>query len=140
MKGSMILACIGLALGVLGGWLLLRAHKRVEGRPVIGGRVTELIPVRGSKGGTTYKLRVAYTDPGGNAGELTTRWAQNPPAAKQGERVKLAWMGAEEQPVLLLFSNLFGVGWVLAVLGLALFVLGAGFAYGPELVHRLYLS
>ena len=140
MKGSMILACIGLALAVLGGWLLLRAHKRVEGRPVIGGRVTELIPVRGSKGGTTYKLRVAYTDPGGNAGELTTRWAQNPPAARAGEAVKLAWIGPGETPVLLLFGNLFGVGFAVTVVGLALLLLGGGFAYGPELIRRLYLS
>lgn len=140
MKGSVILLFIGLALAALGWFLLFRVHHRVQGRPVIQGEVTELIPVRGSKGGTSYKLRVAYQDPVGNPGVLTTGWAQNPPAAKQGERVKLAWTGPEEKPVLLLFSNLFGVGWVLAVVGLALFVLGAGFAYGPELVRRLYLS
>ena len=140
MKGSVILLFLGLALAGLGWALLFRAHHRVEGRPIIQGEVTELIPVRGSKGGTSYKLRVAYQDPAGNPGMLVTGWAQNPPAAKQGERVKLAWIGPEAKPVLLLFSNLFGLGWVLAVMGLALFVLGAGFAYGPELIRRLYLS
>jgi len=140
VKGSIVLLLIGLALAGLGWFLLFRAHHRVQGRPVIQGEVTELIPVRGSKGGTSYKLRVAYQDPAGNPGVLTTGWAQNPPAAKQGERVKLAWIGPEEKPLLLLFSNLFGVGWVLAVVGLALFVLGAGFVYGPELMRRLYLS
>lgn len=140
MKGFVILLLIGAALAGLGWFLLFRAHHKVQGRPVIQGEVTELIPVRGSKGGTSYKLRVAYQDPAGNPGMLTTRWAQNPPAAKQGERVKLAWTGPEAEPVLLLFSSLFGVGWVLTVAGLALFVLGAGFAYGPELIRRLYLS
>jgi hypothetical protein len=140
VKGSVILFFIGLALAGLGWFLLFRAHHKVDGRPVIQGEVTELIPVRGSKGGTSYKLRVAYQDPGGNPGSLTTRWAQNPPAAKAGERVKLAWTGPGEEPVLLLFSSLFGVGFVLAVVGLALTVLGAGFAYGPELIRRLYLS
>ena len=140
MKGSMILAGLGLALGVLGAWLLMRAHKRVEGRPVIGGQVTELIPVRGSKGGTNYKLRIAYTDPGGNPGTLTTRWAQNPPAARQGETVKLAWIGPGEAPVPLLFGSLFGIGFALSVVGLALLLLGGGFAYGPEVIRRLYLS
>ncbi|MBS1766573.1 MAG: DUF3592 domain-containing protein [Acidobacteria bacterium] len=139
MKGSLILLAFGFALAALGGWLVLRAHRRVEGKPVISGRVVELIPVRGSKGGTTYKLRVAYTDPGGNPGELTTRWAQNPPAARAGETVKLAWIGVEEPPVLLIFSNLFGVGFLLAVFGLALAALGGGYAYGPELIRRLYL-
>lgn len=140
MRGVMILACIGLALAGLGAFLLLRAHRRVEGRPVIGGRVTELIPVRGSKGGTNYKLRVAYTDPGGNPGTLTTRWAQNPPAAQAGDPVKLAWIAPGEDPVLLLFGSLFGVGFTLVVVGLALLLLGGGFAYGPEVIRRLYLS
>lgn len=140
MKGSVILLLIGLALAGLGWFLLFRAHHRVQGRPIIQGEVTDLIPVRGSKGGTSYKLRVAYQDPGGNPGVLTTGWAQNPPAARQGERVKLAWIAPGEDPVLLLFSSLFGIGWVLAVLGLALLSMGAGFAYGPELIRRLYLS
>ena len=140
MKGSVVLLLIGLALAGLGWFLLFRAHHRVQGRPVIQGEVTELVPVRGSKGGTSYKLRVAYQDPAGNPGTLTTGWAQNPPAAKQGERVNLAWTGPEEKPVLLLFTSLFGVGWVLTVMGLGLFVLGAGFAYGPEMIRRLYLS
>src|SRR5689334_2871639 len=119
MRGVLILVCIGLALAGFGAFLLLRAHRRVEGRPVIGGQVTELIPVRGSKGGTNYKLRVTYTDPGGNPGTLTTRWAQNPPAAQVGEAVKLAWIAPGEDPVLLLFSSLFGVGFALVVVGLA---------------------
>ena len=140
MKGSAILLFIGLALTGLGWFLLLRAHGKVNGRPVIGGEVTELIPVRGSKGGTSYKLRVAYQDPGGNPGTLITGWAQNPPAAKQGERVKLAWTGPGEPPVLLLFSSLFGVGWVLVMAGFAMMAIGAGFAYGPEVIRRLYLS
>jgi hypothetical protein len=140
MKGSVILLIIGVALTGLGWFLLFRAHQKVDGRPVIQGEVTELIPVRGSKGGTSYKLQVAYRDPAGNAGELTTQWAQNPPAAKRGEVVKLAWIGPGEDPVLLLFSSLFGIGWALAVTGFALFGMGLGFAYGPELVRRLYLS
>ncbi len=140
MKGSLILAGIGLAVAGLGGWLLLRAHRKVEGRPVINGQVTELIPVRGSKGGTSYKLRVAYTDPSGNPGSLTTSWAQNPPAARQGESVKLAWIAPGEAPVLLLFSSLFGVGFAMTVIGLAMLLLGGGYAYGPELIRRLYLS
>lgn len=136
----MVLLALGLGLTTLGAWLILRAHRRVEGKPVISGQVVELIPVRGSKGGTNYKLRVAYTDPGGNLGELTTRWAQNPPAARAGEVVKLAWVGPGEPPVLLLFSSLFGAGFVVAVIGLALALLGGGFAYGPEVIRRLYLS
>lgn len=78
MKASLIFTVIGLAVAGFGAWLLLRAHRKVEGRPVIQGQVIELIPVRGSKGGTSYKLRVAYRDPAGNSGTLTTRWAQNP--------------------------------------------------------------
>lgn len=140
MKGSVILLGVGLALAGLGWYLLLRAHRKVDGRLVLNGEVTELIPVRGSKGGTNYKLRVSYQDPSGNPGILTTRWAQNPPAARAGEQVKLAWIAPGQEPVLLLFSSLFGLGWVLAILGLALAALGGGFAYGPELVRRLYLS
>ena len=140
MKGSMVLFPLGLVLGGVGWFLLLRAHGKVKDRPVIPGEVTALIPVRTSKGGTTYKLQVAYQDPGGHPGTLTTRWAQNPPAARAGERVKLAWIGPGEDPVLLLFSSLFGVGWVLLLLGSALALMGAGFAYGPEVIRRLYLS
>ncbi|HZU53331.1 MAG TPA: DUF3592 domain-containing protein [Holophagaceae bacterium] len=140
MKGSVVLLFLGLALAGLGWFLLFRAHHRVDGRPVISGEVAALIPVRGSKGGTSYKLRVAYQDPAGTPGTLTTRWAQNPPAARAGESVKLAWVSPGEPPVLLLFSSLFGVGFVLTVIGLALALLGGGFAYGPELVRRLYLS
>jgi hypothetical protein len=140
MRGSIILLFIGLALAAAGWFLLFRAHRAVDGKPVIQGEVAELIPVRGSKGGTSYKLRVAYRDPAGNAGMLTTRWAQNPPAARVGEAVKLAWTGPGETPVLLLFSSLFGMGFVLTVVGLALALMGGGFAYGPELMRRLYLS
>jgi len=135
-----ILLALGLAMSGLGVFLLLRAHRRVEGRQVIQGRVTELIPVRGSKGGTSYRLCVAYADPGGQSGLLTTRWAQNPPAAQVGETVKLAWIGPGEDPVLLLFGSLFGVGFALLVVGCALLALGGRFAYGPELIRRLYLS
>lgn len=140
MKGPVILLSLGLAISGLGVFLLLRAHRRVEGRPVIQGQVTELIPVRGSKGGTNYRLRVSYADPAGRAGLLTTRWAQNPPAAQVGESVKLAWIGPGEDPVLLLFSSLFGLGFALLVVGCALLALGGGFAYGPELIRRLYLN
>lgn len=140
MKGSVIFAFIGLVVAGFGAWLLLRAHRKVEGRPVINGQVVELIPVRGSKGGTSYKLRVAYHDPAGNPGTLTTRWAQNPPAAKAGETVQLAWVEPGEDPVLLLFSSLFGTGFVIVVFGLALAVICGGFAYGPEVIRRLYLS
>ena len=140
MKGSVIVILIGLVLAGLGWFLIARAHGKVTGRPVISGEVADLIPVRSSKGGTSYKLRVTYQDPGGNLGSLTTRWAQNPPAAKPGEHVKLAWIAPGQDPVLLLFSSLFGAGWVLAVLGLALLAMGAGFAYGPELIRRFYLS
>ncbi len=140
MKSSLIFTFIGFAVAGFGVWLLLRAHRKVEGRPVISGQVVELIPVRGSKGGTSYKLRVAYQDPAGNHGTLTTRWAQNPPAAKAGETVKLAWIAPGEEPVLLLFSSLFGTGFVVVVFGLALAAICGGFAYGPEVIRRLYLS
>lgn len=140
MKGSTVMIASGLVLGALGWFLLMRAHGRVKGKPVIDGEVLDLIPVRGSKGGTSYKLHVGYQDPAGNPGELTTGWAQNPPAAQAGDRVKLAWMGPGERPVLLLFGSLFGVGFVLMVIGGALLALGAGFGYGPELIRRLYLS
>lgn len=140
MKASLIFTVIGLAVAGFGAWLLLRAHRKVEGRPVIQGQVIELIPVRGSKGGTSYKLRVAYRDPAGNSGTLTTRWAQNPPAAKEGETVQLAWIAPGEDPVLLLFSSLFGTGFVIVVFGLALATICGGFAYGPEVIRRLYLN
>ena len=44
MKGSVILLIIGVALTGLGWFLLFRAHQKVDGRPVIQGEVTELIP------------------------------------------------------------------------------------------------
>ncbi len=133
-----ILFAIGVLLVAIAAWLALRSHRRILAAKLVDGRVTELIPVRGSKGGTNYKLRIAYRDPAGVARDFVTGFASNPPMHALDEVVKVGCFDPGEPPILVSFPARFGTAWVVFLVGALFLILPLGFWYGPGWMKGRY--
>jgi hypothetical protein len=132
-----ILFVLGLAFMTLAAWLAMRAHRRILASRLVDGRVAELIPVRGSKGGTNYKLRIAFKDPGGMESSFVTAFSSKPPMHDLGEAVKVG-LAPGEAPLLVSFPARFAFPWILFLIGALMSVLPLGFWYGPGWMRSHY--
>ncbi len=130
---------IGLALLGFAGWLALREHVWLKAARVVPGTVAELIPVRGSKGSTSYKPRVRYTTPDGAIHDFVRGYASKPAGLAVGEPLAIAYRDDAPQDVrILTFGQRFGFAAFVAVGGICLVLLGATFLVGRQFVPRIY--
>lgn len=128
---------LGLALVSASAWWAWRTHMRITRLRLVEGRVAELIPVRGSKGGTNYKLRIAFRDLSGSESSFVTGFSSKPPMHDLGESVKVG-LEPGAAPLLVSFPARFAVPWVLFLLGVFLALLPLGFWYGPGWMKAHY--
>jgi hypothetical protein len=101
--------------------------------------VVELVPHTGSKGGTSYSLRVSYTQREGGKGEFVTSFSSNPPTHQLGEKIRVVCYADQHEPDILAFPDLFLFPWTCFCAGIFLLLMCAGFAYGPSLIDSTYL-
>ena len=137
-KHPLILA-LGFGLIVLSLYLGWRKHHLLLSGHLTDGEVVELIPHRGSKGGISYSLRVAYTQPDGAKSEFETSFSSNPPLHQLGEKIRVVYYAGAESPDILAFADLFLFPWVCFCAGVFILLMCAGFAYGPVLIDSIYL-
>jgi hypothetical protein len=128
------LGLIALALG-----LAWRKHQLLLTGHLCDGKVVELIPHRGNKGGISYSLRVAYTDRDGRAAAFVTSFSSNPPLHAYGEKVRVVVYPAANAPDILAFADLYLFPWTCFCAGLFLLLMCLGFAYGPNVIDAVYL-
>ena len=137
-KHPLILA-LGFALVVLALYLAWRKHSLLLSGHLTDGEVVELIPHSGSRGGVSYSLRVAYTQPDGAKAEFETGFSSNPPTHQFGEKVRVVCYAGAERPDILAFPDLFLFPWVCFCAGVFILLMCAGFACGPSLINSVYL-
>ncbi|MCE0523252.1 MAG: DUF3592 domain-containing protein [Methylacidiphilales bacterium] len=134
-----LILALGVALIVLALYLAWRKHNLLLSGHLADGEVVELIPHRGSKGGTSYSLRVSYTQPDGTKGEFETSFSSNPPLHQLGEKIRVVCYPDAETPDILAFPDLFLFPWSCFCAGVFILLMCAGFAYGPSLIDSVYL-
>ena len=116
---------IGLILMAIAGLTAWHAHQKISAARILDGRVAELLPVRSSKGGVSYKLRIAYRDSAGTERNFITSFASRPPMHDLDEAVKVGWMKGDEA-FLVSFPARFATPWILFLVGALLFLLPMG--------------
>lgn len=134
-----LIITLGFGLILLGLYLTWRKHHMLLTGHLASGEVTELIPHRGSKGGTNYSLRVAYTQADGEKNEFTTSFSSNPPMHQLNEKIRVIYYDNGTSPDILAFQDLYLFPWVLCCAGVFILMLCLGLAYGPSLIDSTYL-
>lgn len=134
-----ILFWVGAALSLLGTTLVMREHTWLKAATVTDGTVVQLISVRGSKGGSSYRPRVTFRDPQGQEHEFTRSWSSQPAGFFVGERVKVAYDPRTHEGRILSFGQRFGLAAIVLATGLELAVLSGIFIVGRHCVPRIYL-
>lgn len=137
-KHPVVLA-LGFGLIVLALYLTWRKHQLLLTGHLADGEVVELIPHAGSKGGTNYSLRVAYTQPDGSPAEFETSFSSNPPLHQLHEKIRVVYYPDKETPDILGFADLYLFPWTSFCAGIFILLMCAGFIYGPDLINAIYL-
>ena len=113
-------------------YLAFKKHIALKNAEQCQGRVIDLIPTRGSKGSTNYKMQIEYTDRTGAINHFTTTSASNPPSRDRGEEVLVFKHADGSAPDVLVFQDLYLGYWLWFCVGLC--VVGC---FAAPLVLRL---
>jgi hypothetical protein len=98
------------------------------------GNVANLVPRRGSKGGTVYALEVVYHDRAGAEQRFVTGMASRPAARQVGDKVVVLAHRDGSKPDLAIFQLLYLGYWIWFCAGIG----AIGCLLGPSLVEALY--
>jgi len=79
-----IMQIIALALCMLGAALLWYIVRAIAGEEITEGKVIELIPVRGSKGGTNFKVKAEFSNAAKVSHEYLSSWSASPAPLRPG--------------------------------------------------------
>jgi hypothetical protein len=137
-KHPLIIA-IAVGLIALGVYLAWRKHHLVLTGHLSEGEVVELIPHRGSKGGVSYSLRVAYTTAAGAKSQFVTSFSSSPPTHLLHEKVRVIYYDGATSPDILAYPEMFLFPWTCICTGFFILFMCAGFIFGPMLINSYYL-
>ena len=116
--------------------LVIRKHFALRKAEQFEGSVINHVARRGSKGGTTYALTIAYNDRNGEPHEFTTRSGSNPPSRDIGAKVTVFHHANGAKPDILVFQELYLGYWIWFCFAACI----AGCLAGSHLISRLYLG
>lgn len=114
--------------------LVLRKHAYLRSADRFPGSVANLVPRRGSKGGTVYALEVVYHDRGGAEQRFVTSMASRPAARQVGDKVVVLAHRDGSKPDLAIFQLLYLGYWIWFCAGIG----AIGCLLGPGIVEALY--
>jgi hypothetical protein len=134
----MVVLIIGCCLLSLATIVAICEHSWIKRGNIAEGIVVELIPSRGSKGGTVYKPRVQYKTVDGRELTFTRSYSSSPPGFRVGERVAVAYHPGNEKARILTFGQRFGFSLILGVIGSALTFSVLAYRLGDKLVPDIY--
>ena len=130
---------IGVALLTGGTVLALREHQWIKRAQTAPGTVIEMIPSRGSKGGTNYAPRVQLITRDGSTHEFIRNYSSSPADFAVGDHVAVAYSIEMNDYRILTFGQRFGFAVILAGMGLSLVIMASAFVVGRQFVPRIYL-
>jgi hypothetical protein len=135
----LILKMIGLALGITGVILMWFQFRTIASEEITTGKVIELIPVRGNKGRTAYRVKVEFFDAAKARHECISGWSANPAPYDLDEPVRVTYdRGNPEANRLFTFGTRFGTGWIFLGIGLLILWIALGFSYGNAYLETAY--
>lgn len=130
---TMILPAIGAALLAAGCAVFYWQYSLVQGKAIAEGRVTQLIPSRGSKGGTVYAIVAEFRDYSGKACTYKSHFSSSNPGYKVGDSIRIFFDRRNPAACgIMSFGYRFGAAWCIIVAGLACLALWAGWEYGNQ--------
>jgi len=131
-----ILKILSVLLIAGGGALLYRAWSTIAGHEITNGNVVQLLPVRGSKGGTNYKVVATFQDYMGKKHTYMQSGSSNPPMNRVGDVIKIMYERENpERNASLEFWSRFGTAWILLGLGLLFLWIVVGSQYGNGFIY-----
>lgn len=119
---------LGLLFAAIGGWFFVEDRQLAAEGLRAEGQVIELVSVRDSDGGSTYKPVVEFTDADGRTHRFTSSFSSSPPAHSPGERIEVIYLPADPGRAVIdsflgrhLFPLIFGgIGTLFACIGAVL--------------------
>jgi uncharacterized protein DUF3592 len=130
------LISIALALG-----LGYYNHKFIKDRIIAQGRVTGLTPVRGSKGGTNYKIVATFMDRSEQEHVYRSSFASSNPGYKVGDPIRICYL--ESNPVscgVYSFGYRYGLSLILAAIAASFWLVAMGYKHGQPVMDSIYQS
>lgn len=129
--GMLILSVVSLGFG---GEQTLRGIEKKNSWNKVTAKVTNLEPVRGRRGRTSYKAWFAFTDPATNHSyTIKSKWSSNPPTFQRGQRVEVLYPAENpEEAVANTFTEVFFWAMVGGLAGLILGVFGWALRFGKR--------
>jgi len=116
-------------------FLVIRKHEALLRAQQCEGSVIGYAARRGTKGGTTYALKINYHDDQGRAHDFTTKTSSKPPARTIGEKVIVFHYPDGSPPSVLLFGELYLGYWIWFCVGIC----AAGCLVAPRILNFLYV-
>ena len=130
-----ILKILSILLIAGGGALLYRAWSTIAGHEITNGNVVQLLPVRGARGGMSYRVVATFQDYAGKKHTYTQTGSTNPPMNRVGDVIKIMYERENpERNASLEFWSRFGMSWVLLGVGLLLLWIVIGGQYGNGII------
>ncbi len=116
-------------------FFMVRKHVALKGADQCAGVVIGH-EERSDSDGSTYALRIEYSDSNLKKHTFVTGSASNPPARSIGEKVKVFHYGEDKKPDVLVFVHLFLGYWIWLCFSLTL----AGCFIAPKIMEIIYLK
>lgn len=128
-----VLGWSGIALSVAGLAFGAWQFSALSAREITMGRINELIPERGSKGGTTYRTIAVYSDHTGQTHTYRSSFTASPAPYSVGENIRICFQknnpSAGEAAT---FGARFGAPWIMTGVGILLLWVAFGFTSGRQ--------
>ena len=136
-----LVSWIGLAFIALGSGFIWHEHRVILSSQIVSGSVIELVPSRGSKGGTVYAPKVTFTTSDGREIIFKSRLSSSKPGVRVGDTVRMAYDRVNPEKALILrFGYTFAFWYCLVGVGLLLVFISYGYLHGNDWIQKLYLS
>lgn len=136
-----IMSWIGVALIVVGSGFMWREHRLILSSQIVPGRVIELVPSHGSKGGTMYAPKIRFTTIEGQEIIFTTTYSTSYPGVSVGDHVHMAYDQVNPKKARILrFGYTFGFWYCVVGVGLLLVFISYGYLNGNDWIRKMYLS
>ncbi len=136
----MIVIAVGTGLLLLAILMGVSSARTLSRSIITVGRVTELIPSRsGGKGGTTYKIKAAFTDQRHQARTYLASFSSSSPGYRVGDPIRLYYAPGDAQACgIASFGYAFGFQTILLAIGLAVLLVGGAYHVGSDAMERWF--
>jgi hypothetical protein len=138
-NSSMIVIVIGAALLVVALALGASSARTLSRSIITMGHVTDLVASRGSKGGTVYKIKAAFTDQQQQPRTYLSSWSSSSTGYRVGDPIRIYYAASNPQSCgIASFGYSFGFATILLAAGLAVLLVGVSYRVGGDVMERYF--